>query len=356
MFYESKATVSDPSVEKFYGYIWSEGEEKPAAYNFWGTKDTTFLQPWSGKYKTFIGPKGKTRGGDELIVNGGKDIATSTVKYAGKEVKNFQFNNPVLSWQDSEKNVEIRFEMFSNKKLGFSGKMWSTDRSKSSALNFQGLYDAIYLDAWLGVYYTKNLVGVGKTADGQPFSIVKHGKDYRIIYNGSLIKGYSYAGSERRLHWFTDENNSSGTLQFHIPHPDKGTGLRFFGTVWEKGQLNPNETNFWGSTVPFPGGGSSGGNGNKQLENLVENLLTIALIEWLKFAWKKFKNWLKSKKDGSSKEDQDKLKKESEEADEKVENQEEKVNDQGAKTDELDPEADLLQSLIALQTRARASI
>ena len=48
MFFESKATVSDPSVEKFYGYIWNEGEEKPAAYNFWGTKDTTFLQPWSG--------------------------------------------------------------------------------------------------------------------------------------------------------------------------------------------------------------------------------------------------------------------------------------------------------------------
>ena len=273
------------------------------------------------------------------MINGCLNRSSSAVRYGGKNITNFQFNNPVLSWQDGGKNVKIRFEVFSNKKLGFSGKMWSTNDAKPSANNFEGLYDAIYLNAWLGAYYTKNSAGAGKTMDGQPFSIVKHPSGNFVTYNGSLIKDYSYDSAKRSLHWSSDGNNSNGSLQFYIPPPEKGTGLRFFGKVWEKGQPTPDATNFWGSTVPFPGAGSYG-NGEQQLANLVQNLVTIALTELLKFAWKKFKNWLKSKKDGSSKEDQEKLKKESEEADEKAENKEEQVNDQEAKTEELDPEAD----------------
>jgi hypothetical protein len=338
-FFASKATVSEPSVEKFYGYIWNEGEGKPAGYNFWGTKDTTFLQPWSGKYETFIGPEGKAKEGGELIINGGVNIASSAIQYERKNIKNFQFNNPVLSWQDDGKNVEIRFEVFKNKKLGFLGKMWSTNDSKPSNNNFEGLFDSIYLDAWLGCYYTKNGAGPGKTTNGQPFSIVKQENDYLITYNGNLIKNYHYDSAKRNLQWSTSGNNSNGSLQFYIPPPDKETGLHFFGKVWANGQPTPNATNFWGSTVPFPGAGSSG-NGEQQLVQLVENLVTIALIELLKYAWKKFKKWWKSKRDGSSKEEEDKLKKESEEADDKAENQEEKVNDQEAKTDELDPEVD----------------
>lgn len=339
VFFASKATASDPSVEKFYGYIWNEGKSKPAAYNFWGTKDTTFLKPWSGKYETFIGPEGKAKSGQELIINGGVNIASSNVHYGGRNIKNVQFNNPVLSWQDDGKNVEIRFEVFTNKKLGFSGKMWSTNESKPANNNFEGLFDSIYLDAWLGSYYTKSGAGPGKTTDGQPFSIVKQGNDYLVTYNGSLIKSYHYYGAKRSLQWSTDGNNSNGILQFYIPPPEKGTGLRFFGKVWAEGQSIPDATNYWGSTVPFPGYGSSG-NIERLLEQVVENLVTIAVIELLKYAWKKFKKWLKSKRDGSSKEEQEKLKKESEEADKKAENQEEKVNDQDAKTEELDPEPD----------------
>ena len=338
-FFESKATVSEPSVEKFYGVIWNAGEHKPPSYNFWGTKDITFLQPWSGNYKTFIGPEGKTKDGDELIIHGGKDLASSTVKYGSKNIKTFQFNNPMLSWQVDKQNVEIRFEVFSNKKLGFAGKMWVTNESPPSSNNFEGILDSLYLDAWLGSYYTKNGVGPKKTADGQPFSIVKQESEYLITYNGALIQNYTYDGSNRSLDWSTNGNNSNGSLQFYIPPADEGTGLRFFGKVWAKGQPTPAASNFWGSTVPFPGAGSSG-SAEQVLANIIENLVTIALIELLKYAWRKFKEWMKSKKSGSSKEEQEKLKKESEDADEAAEKQEDKVNDQQAKTEQLDPEAD----------------
>ena len=338
-FFESKATVSDPSVEKFYGFIWNEEEKKPPNYNFWGTKDTTFLQPWSGNYKTFIEPEGKAKDGEELIIHGAMNLANSTVKYGNKNIQNFQFNNPVLSWQDDKQNVEIRFEVFANKKLGFSGKMWLTNISPPSSNNFEGILDSLYLDAWLGCYYTKTGVGQRKTVEGQLFSIVKQDNKYLITYSSALIKTYEYESSKRSLKWSANGNNSNGSLQFYIPPAETGTGLHFFGKVWAEGQPTPAENNFWGSTVSFPGSRSSG-HGEKALENIVENLLTIALIELLKYAWKKFKQWIKSKQSGSSKEEQEKLKKESEDADDKVVKQEENVSDQQAKTEQLDPEVD----------------
>ena len=338
-FYSRKATASYPSVEKFYGYLWAEGESKPSNLNFWGTKDTTFLKPWSGKYKTYIGPAGKGKPAQELIVRGGLTTTTSTIEYGGVSISNFQFNNPVLSWKKGGSNTEICFEVFTDGTLGFKGMTWESNESKPSDANFQGVLDSIYLDAWTACYYTKHKEANHSVVDGTPFSITKkpNNKDYLIICNGEAILQWNYNGAKRSLEWSASRNSTSGSIQFYIPPPEKGTGLRFFGKVWAKGESIPSTTSIWGSTVPFPG---RKGNTTHQLEELLQNFLVIGLIELLKFAWKKFKRWLKSKYDGSSAEEQEKFKKEYEDAEENVDQQESNVRNQDTKVDELDPEVD----------------
>ena len=339
-FFVEKATVSHPPIEKFYGKIWAADQSKTSHFNFWGTKDATFLKPWSGRYKTYIGPNGKEKPSEELIVNGGLTVETSTVQF-GKTINKFQFNNPVLSWEagnGNDNNAQIRFEVFKNGSLGFEGMMWQAKEAKPMETNFEGVVDSIYLDAWCACYYTKVRETGDKVMDGEPFSITKSdNKCYRITYKGEEISNWNYSGAKRNLHWSSKDNNTNGSIQFYVPPPEKGTRLCFFGKVAEKGATIPVKTNIWGSTVPFPG---VSGNSTQQLEQLLANILTIALIEFLKYAWKKYKRWLKSKMDGEPKEQQEQLKKEYEDVDEKVNQLEDELNEESAKFDELEPEVD----------------
>lgn len=147
--------------KNFTGFSSSSSEKKPTIV---GIHDDAGLKPWSAYYKTNVkaGDKGDWPPGPEIIVEGAAadNPEDNKVTINGHAVKGLQFNNPVLSWEDSsnEYNASITFYVPQGKAKAsvrkFAGKIWKPTESKPSKDNFSGVVDDSYLLSWTGKYYT----------------------------------------------------------------------------------------------------------------------------------------------------------------------------------------------------------
>ena len=269
-FYQQQKTASNPSIAKFYGKLWEESESKPTATNFWGALDELYLTPWGGVYKSYVDKSGAA----ELVVQPGTPIQPPSITY-GTAVKDWQFDNPVISWTTASgnfTNAELTFLVYSDGTRGFSGKIWLDGSTKPTKPNTSGVIDKIYLTSWSTTYYTKTLKPgeSSQTVNSDLLQIIG-GKDMKsssVILQGVEVQNWNFSGAKNLLSWTEKDNNSNASITFYCSKATKpeAPGLQFYGKYWKKGEREPSKTNWWGSfRAPDQtgGGGSSrGGNSN----------------------------------------------------------------------------------------------
>ena len=220
-FYVQNKTASTPSIAKFYGKLWDEGETEPSSTNFWGTLDELYLQPFGGVYKTYVDKVGAA----EVIVQPKTGILPPSISY-GATIKKWQFNNPVISWSTTDENstnAELTFVTFSNGSRGFSGKIWLKDSKKPAKNNASGEIDKTYLTSWSATYDTKTLKpgDPNKTVESDLLQIIGTNdmKSSSVILQGVEVRKWNYSGAKKVLSWKGSDNNSYASITFYVSKP-----------------------------------------------------------------------------------------------------------------------------------------
>ena len=292
-FYVQAETASNPSIAKFYGKLWAEGQTEPTATNFWGTLDELYLKPWAGVYKSYVDKSGAA----EFIVRPGTAIQTPFISFGGP-IKEWQFNNPVISWSTADgnfTNAELTFLTYNDGSRGFSGKIWLDGSEKPEKNNASGLIDKTYLTSWSGTYYTKTLKpgDASKSVESDLLQVIggKEMKSSSVILQGVEVRKWNFSGSKKVLSWKESDNNSNATITFYVSTvtSSQGPGVQFYGKYWKKGESEPAKTNWWGS---FRAPSQTGGGGSYESSSpwnaknigfgIGMGLLVFAIIEILR--------------------------------------------------------------------------
>ena len=285
-FYQQQKTASNPSIAKFYGKLWEESKSEPTDSNFWGTLDELYLKPWGGVYKSYVDKSGAA----ELVVQTGTPIQAASISY-GNVVKDWQFNNPAISWTTASENVtnaELTFLVYSDGTRGFSGKIWLDGSTKPLKNNTSGVIDKTYLTSWSATYYTKSLKtdDSSQTVNSNLLQIIG-GKDMKsssVILQGVEVQNWTFSGAKKLLSWTEKHNSSNASITFYCSKATKAEapGLQFYGKYWKKGESEPAKTNWWGSfRAPDQtgrGGSSSGSSSNPFTAKSVGFAIAMGLI------------------------------------------------------------------------------
>ncbi|RYD04841.1 hypothetical protein N752_13015 [Desulforamulus aquiferis] len=236
-FYQS----TDGKNPSFSGTYYPKGGSVPVAPNMYGAYDAKYLSPWSGYYQSVLNDSS----GPEVIIIGTQPGGQSEISVGGVEIKNFAFNNPVISWSDDNNNFNAIITVYtpqgSNVKQ-FAGYHWPKNGTKPEKPNWVGKIDISYLLSWSGNYYTYKKDDSGKWATGPAFQVIggRTNEDSIIVYNGQTLQGWVF--NNPVLTWSDTLNNSNGELKFYIPQPtDKTTVITpsFSAKVWPRVEQNP---------------------------------------------------------------------------------------------------------------------
>ncbi len=252
-FYVQHKTASNPSIAKFYGKLWDEGKAEPSSTNFWGTLDELYLQPLGGVYKSYVDKAGAA----ELIVQPRTGIQPPSISF-GATIKEWQFDNPVISWSTANgnfTNAELEFVVYNDGSRGFSGKVWLEGSEKPAKDNASGVIDKTYLTSWSATYYTKTLKrgDASKTVESDLLQIIGANdmKSSSVILQGVEVRKWNYSGGEQSLILEESNNDSNATHktfygQSAIVVPWGWCSVSMW-KYWKKGESEPAKSNWWGS-------------------------------------------------------------------------------------------------------------
>lgn len=102
---------------KYFGFRWPEKEDRPEKENLFGSEDSAGLEPWSGFYTSYKQQGNEFVPGPSISIEGvaSNSKSANQVIINGVLMKNVQFNNPVLTWNDARNSYNGDITLYINK-------------------------------------------------------------------------------------------------------------------------------------------------------------------------------------------------------------------------------------------------